>query len=599
MKTLESGLFFLEKSFFNSIMKKLSAGLLALTLLLFLAAGAAYWTQNSILQILAKAGTGKEVLTQVASALNQGVYLFASLGIVAAVITVIMIVMIRMTVVATLNELCARFQINDREHCDLSADVPLKTHDEIRQFSEGYNTFQQSLRNLIGRLRTIGVNTALQSATVLQKLQDAQEKTRLQVTLFETLFESSNTITANVTHVSNDVKEIARVTATNLETAHASYNQLLDVTERIAQTSEKLSRFTVTVQELNRDSTSIKEIVALIKDISEQTNLLALNAAIEAARAGESGRGFAVVADEVRKLAQHTSEAANEITRNITGITGKVTTTLKESEEINHSTQLAREVVQKSSHDFNLMMGDFEKTAEQLARINTSMEALSATNSEIHTNACEIHHLNRVVIEKMDESVTASKLLNGITENMIGQVSLFKTGQGKFENVLRIAQRFHDEAATVIDALRQQGIDVFDRNYKPIPNTNPQKFNTAYDAAFARELQAKFDRDREDLGAIYALVVDVNGYLPLHHTEFSRPVTGNYETDLVYSRNKRFFNSNDTLVKRAKNTSEQYLLQTYTRDTGDIINDLSIPIYINGKHWGAYIVGIEPKKLLD
>jgi methyl-accepting chemotaxis protein len=87
--------------------------------------------------------------------------------------------------------------------------------------------------------------------------------------------------------------------------------------------------------------------------------------------------------------------------------------------------------------------------------------------------------------------------------------------------------------------------------------------------------------------------------LPLHHSQFSLPPSGDYETDLVYSRNKRFFNNTDTLVKRAKNSSEKYLLQTYTRDTGDIINDLSLPLFINGQHWGAYIVGIEPKKLLD
>jgi methyl-accepting chemotaxis protein len=36
-------------------------------------------------------------------------------------------------------------------------------------------------------------------------------------------------------------------------------------------------------------------------------------------------------------------------------------------------------------------------------------------------------------------------------------------------------------------------------------------------------------------------------------------------------------------------------MQTYMRDTGQILNDLSLPIYINNRHWGALIIGFDPK----
>lgn len=43
-----------------------------------------------------------------------------------------------------------------------------------------------------------------------------------------------------------------------------------------------------------------------------------------------------------------------------------------------------------------------------------------------------------------------------------------------------------------------------------------------------------------------------------------------------------------------------FLMQTYARDTGEILNDLSIPISVNGKHWGGALrVGFDPRVLLS
>jgi methyl-accepting chemotaxis protein len=95
--------------------------------------------------------------------------------------------------------------------------------------------------------------------------------------------------------------------------------QLVEKTRAGAERSGAIVRDAVAaMQEIERSSSEIGNIIGVIDDIAFQTNLLALNAGVEAARAGEAGKGFAVVAQEVRELAQRSAQAAREIKALIT-----------------------------------------------------------------------------------------------------------------------------------------------------------------------------------------------------------------------------------------------------------------------------------------
>lgn len=124
---------------------------------------------------------------------------------------------------------------------------------------------------------------------------------------------------------------------------------------------------------------------------------------------------------------------------------------------------------------------------------------------------------------------------------------------------------------------------LFDVGYQPIPNTNPQKYHTAYDAYAEKNLTRVQDSYLMDDIVIYAVALDINGYAPAHNT-ISKIGYGDNA-----SRSKRIFD--DPVGLAAVRSEETYLFQEYKRDTGEVIWDISAPVYVNGNHWGGFRVG--------
>jgi hypothetical protein len=148
--------------------------------------------------------------------------------------------------------------------------------------------------------------------------------------------------------------------------------------------------------------------------------------------------------------------------------------------------------------------------------------------------------------------------------------------------------------AMIFDDLLQSGTltesQLFDTFYIPIPNSGPQKFHTQYDRILDKVLQKILDgflAKHERLE--YVVAVDVNGYVPTHNSQYFQPLSGDPETDLMISRSKRMFNDRTGLA--AARSIQPYLLQRYFRETGEVMYDLALPIFIRERHWGAIRFG--------
>ncbi|ALS97149.1 methyl-accepting chemotaxis protein [Lacimicrobium alkaliphilum] len=351
-----------------------------------------------------------------------------------------------------------------------------------------------------------------------------------------------------------------------------------------------------TIAGLRDKAEKIRSVTNVIQSIADQTNLLALNAAIESARAGEHGRGFAVVADEVRTLALRTSKATVEVGELVEGI--------------HHETQQAADIINRLAEQVDRQSATTHQVADQLGQIARHAEevdqqlksiagSLGENQQDLSENTLLLDSLTGDLSsqqQQMKQLTEQAERLESQAEQLLALL-VTSDDSSAHRRIFSIAEQTARRIGQRLEQALAKGelseAQLFSRDYTQVKGIALTKFDTPYSAFFDRILPEYQEQalNSED-HIVYAIVTDPNGYVARHNNGFNQPLTGDSKKDLLGNRSRRMFD--DKTGSRCGAHTQQLLLQTYKRDTGEVMHDLSVPLYVNNKHWGGFRIGYRP-----
>ncbi len=451
---------------------------------------------------------------------------------------------------------------------------------------------ERVVRELANRLDTLGVELA----DIAGNLDEVTSRIAQQAKQFKDLEGTVETMVGGnreIDRAARSTQGAASGAGAEIAASHkligTAVQHIDDLTGAVARIEQRLGSFSTVIKQIGGVSTSIETI-------AKQTRLLSLNAAIEAARAGEAGRSFAVVAAEVKNLADETRKATDRIGTIVkdldTQIEGLIGESGQATEHAGHAGQGAQKVSNAITHAnqaFAVMGREIDaiarSAAENLNHCDRTLTELEGLAEGVNRSALNL--------EQADKRIQA---LLALSESLIE----FIAGSGletADTPLIRAAMETAKRISTAFEAAVARGelteAQLFDDRYREIRGTNPKQFLTDYVEFTDRVLPPIQDPlQKSDPRIVFCVAWTRGGYLPTHNPEYSQPQGRDPKWNAAHCRNRRLFD--DRAVRKVAQNTKPFLMQTYRRDMGGhfvLMKDVSAPILVNGRHWGAFRIG--------
>jgi methyl-accepting chemotaxis protein len=273
--------------------------------------------------------------------------------------------------------------------------------DETATLQRALLAMRDALGQLVGQVRTSADSIRVASDEVASGNADLSHRTEVTASNLQQTASSMEQLTGTVRQSGDSAAQ-----ANRLASSAASVAQRGGVV---------VAQVVSTMEEINRSSKRIADIIGTIDGIAFQTNILALNAAVEAARAGEQGRGFAVVASEVRSLAQRSAEAAREIKALIGASVDRV--------------EAGTRLVGEAGSTMTEIVASVQRVTDIIGEISAAAGEQTQGIGQVNSAVNELDRMTQQNAALVEESAAAAESLRQQAERLGSVVSRFDLAQ--------------------------------------------------------------------------------------------------------------------------------------------------------------------------
>lgn len=230
----------------------------------------------------------------------------------------------------------------------------------------------------------------------------------------DSLSAGTTTQAMSIQKLEDDVQNVAERINRSAENCNVVSGEISRLDLEIKEGNAQMAELLKAVDDVEKMSSDILDIVGAIDNIAFQTNILALNASVEAARAGENGKGFAVVAEEVRNLAAKSAEESQKTGELIQECISSIKLAKNHADS---TSECLDKVVSSSEEIFTAFTTISKDTAEQASSSNDIQEEIHNIADVVQSNTAASEETAASSVELSDQANKMTEIVNNFKVN--------------------------------------------------------------------------------------------------------------------------------------------------------------------------------------